>query len=166
LYISDTINSYEVNDPGFKLSKIEMIWAVVYFGSDKYLIGCIYRPKEFVDMNDFDLIFKHAREYVDRKGVKELLIMGDFNFPLINWSNGYVSAIAKEIGIGHNFSRTLSDTFLYQHVNSPTFHLPVFFIQIYIFPFTRTVDVSEILLLPDKRFEFFTYPWSCLVSDV
>jgi len=88
LYIKDSINSYELNDPGFNVSKIEMIWVVIYFGSDKYLIGCINRSKEFIDMNDFDSVFKQAREYRDQKGFKDLLIMGDFNFPLINWSKG------------------------------------------------------------------------------
>jgi hypothetical protein len=72
------------------LSKIEQIWAVVYFGKDKYLVGCLYRPHEFVDMNDFDLVFKQAKEYVDEKGFKDILIMGDFNFPSISWSNGCI----------------------------------------------------------------------------
>jgi hypothetical protein len=35
---------------------------VVYFGSEKYLVGCLYRPNDFVDMNDFDLVFKQAKE--------------------------------------------------------------------------------------------------------
>ena len=49
--------------------------------------------------------------------------MGDFNFPSINWSNGHVSEIKNENGIEHNFSETFRDTFLYQHVNFPTFQM-------------------------------------------
>ena len=91
LYIDESIDCYEVNDPGFNVSKIEQIWAVIYFGLDKYLVGCIYRPGGFKDMGDMDSVFKHAREYVDQKGFKDLLIMGDFNFPQISWTNGCVT---------------------------------------------------------------------------
>ena len=40
LYIDERIDSFELSDAGFNLSKIEQIWAVVYFGKDKYLVGC------------------------------------------------------------------------------------------------------------------------------
>jgi len=93
LYINNSIDSFELSDVGFNLSKIEQIWAVVYFGTDKYLVDCLYRPNDFVDMNDFDLVFQQAIEYVDEKSFKDLIIMGDFNFPSINWSNGCVSKI-------------------------------------------------------------------------
>ena len=123
LYIDNSIDSYEANEFDLNQSKIEQIWAVAYFGSDKYLIGCIYRPNDFVDMNDFDLVFKQARDYVDNKGFKDILIMGDFNFPLINWSNGGIESIKNDFGIEHRFSETIGDTFLYQHVNVPTFQM-------------------------------------------
>jgi len=123
LYIENSINSYELNDAGFNSSKVEQIWAVVYFGLEKYLVGCLYRPSDFIDMNDIDLVFKQAREYVDVKGYKDVLIMGDFNFPAIDWSNGSVYSIRNENGIEHKFSETLKDTFLYQHVNVPTFQM-------------------------------------------
>jgi len=83
LYIDESIDSFELNDAGFNLSKIEQIWAVVYFGTDKYLVGCQYRPSDILDMNDFDLVLKQDKEYVYEKGFKDLLIMGDFNFPSI-----------------------------------------------------------------------------------
>ena len=86
-----------------------------------FLFKCLYRPSDFVDMNDLDLVFKQAREYVDKKEFKDLLIMGDFNFPMINWSNGNINSIRNDNGIEHKFYDTLSDTFLYQHINVPTF---------------------------------------------
>ena len=122
LYIENSIDSFELND-GFNLSKIEQVWVVVYSGKDKYLIGCLYRPSDFVDMNDFDLVFKHARNYVDEKGFKDVLIMGDFNFPSISWSNGSVFSIKNDTGIEHRFACSLNDTFLYHHVNIPTFQM-------------------------------------------
>jgi len=44
-------------------------------------------------------------------------------FHQFKWSNGYVSEIKNENGIEHNFSETLRETFLYQHVNLPTFQM-------------------------------------------
>jgi hypothetical protein len=123
LFIENSINSYELNDAGFNLSRVEQIWSVVYFGLDKYLVGCLYRPSDFTDMNDFDMVFKQARDYVDKKGFKDVLIMGDFNFPLIQWSNGSIASIKNDTGIEHRFLETLRDTFLYQHVSIPTFQM-------------------------------------------
>ena len=88
LYIERTIKSLELSDALFNLSKIEQIWATVYFENNKYLIGCIYRPNDFVDMNDFGLVLKKAKDYVYKKRYKDLLIRVDFNFPSIVWSNG------------------------------------------------------------------------------
>lgn len=85
LYIDEKIDSFELNDAGFNLSKIEQIWVVVNFNCEKYLVGCLYRPNDFVDMNDFDLVFKQAKDYVDERGFKDLPIMDDFNFPSIIW---------------------------------------------------------------------------------
>ena len=123
LFVESSINSYELNDVGFNLSRIEQVWSVVYFGLDKYLVGCLYRPSDFTDMNDFDMVFKQAREYVDKKGFKDVLIMGDFNFPSIQWMNGSIASIKNDTGIEHKFLETLNDTFLYQHVSVPTFQM-------------------------------------------
>ena len=40
---------------------------------------------------------------------------------MINWSNGNINSIRNDNGIEHKFYDTLSDTFLYQHINVPTF---------------------------------------------
>ncbi|XP_065671758.1 uncharacterized protein LOC136089635 [Hydra vulgaris] len=121
--ISETIKSLELNDAVFNLSKIEQIWATVYLENNKYLVGCIYRPNDFVDMSDLDLVFKKTKDYIDIKGYKDLLITGDFIFPSIVWSNGYITNIKNENGIEHNFSETLTRTYLYRHVNVPTFQM-------------------------------------------
>jgi hypothetical protein len=121
LYIENSINSHELKDAVFDMSKIEQVWAVVYFGYDKYLVGCIYRPDYMNDMNDLEMVFKQARKHVDEKGFKDVLIMGDFNFGKIHWSNGSITSIKSESGSEYKFSEIVSDTFLYQHVNVPTF---------------------------------------------
>ena len=118
-----TIIYIELSNAVFNLSKIQQICATVYFENNKYLVGCIYRPNDFVDMNNFDLVLKKAKGYVYKKRYKDLLITGDFNFPLIIWPNGYITNIKNGNGIEHNFSETLSKTYLYQHVNVPTFQI-------------------------------------------
>ncbi len=123
LYIDNAVDSYELNDAGLNLCKLEQVWTVIYFGNDKYLIGCIYRPNDFIDILEFEVAFGLAREYVDKNGFKDLLIMGDFNFPEIGWSNGCVVSILNENGIEHKFADILNENFLYQHVNIPTFQL-------------------------------------------
>ncbi|XP_065672095.1 uncharacterized protein LOC136089923 [Hydra vulgaris] len=107
IYIDSKIISYELNDNAFTLSQIEHVWAVVQFGHDKYLFGCIYRPCDFMDMTDIENVFKTAREYVDLKDFKDLIIVGDFNFP--------------EISIVHDFYQIINGNYLYQHVNLPTY---------------------------------------------
>jgi hypothetical protein len=81
------------------------------------LIGCIYRPSDFTDMDEVNRIFVNARAYIDSQGFKDLLILGDFNLPLINWANGSIESIKNESGIEHQFSDIILETFLFQHVN-------------------------------------------------
>ena len=76
LYIDNSIDSYELNDPGINICKLEQIWSVIYFGNDKYLIGCIYRPSDFTNTAEINVALSLAREYVDKKSFKDLLIMG------------------------------------------------------------------------------------------
>ena len=123
IYVDNSINSYEISDGYFGSSRIEQVWVVLYFGKEKYLIGCLYRPSDFVDMADFDIVFKQARKFVDKRGFKDILIMGDFNFPSMCWSNGSVSSIKSDNSIEQKFANTLNETFLYQHVNVPTFQM-------------------------------------------
>ena len=87
LYIERTIKLLELNDAVFNLSKIEQIWPTIYIENNKYLVGCNYIPNDFVDMNDFGLVLKKAKD-VYKKKYKDLLIRSDFNFPSIVWSNG------------------------------------------------------------------------------
>ena len=61
LYTDRNIKSLELSDAVFNLNKIEQIWAAAYFENNKYLVGCIYRPNDFVDMNDLDLVLKKAK---------------------------------------------------------------------------------------------------------
>ena len=123
LFIENSIDSFELNDPVFKLSKIEQVWSVVSFGTDKYLVGCIYMLDDFLDINDFEKVFTQARNNVDVKNFKDILTMDDYNFPSIHWSNGGVTAIQKENCIEEYLCDILNDDIFYQHVNIPTFQM-------------------------------------------
>ena len=72
-------------------------------------------------MNDIEKVFSQARNYVDVKNFKDILIMGDFNFLSIDSSNCGVTAIKKNNCIEEYFCDILNDNFFYQHVNIPTF---------------------------------------------
>ncbi|PIK61736.1 hypothetical protein BSL78_01290 [Apostichopus japonicus] len=76
---------------------------------DVITVGVVYRSPNSSDDNDvvlFDSIRKAA------KG--DVVIMGDFNFPDINWIDG--SSSRK----GSNFLDVVQDCFLHQHVTFPT----------------------------------------------
>ncbi|XP_065680623.1 uncharacterized protein LOC136094554 [Hydra vulgaris] len=78
-------------------------------------------PYDFTDMTDIKNVFKNAKEYVDQKGYKDLIIVGDFNFPGISWSNVSINSIKGSSVIEHVFYQITNDNYLYQHVNLPTF---------------------------------------------
>ncbi len=96
-------------------------------GSDKetnYLIGCIYRPSVFTDLDDVRMVLSNAKDYVDKNGFDDLLIMGDFNFANIKWLSGFVEEInAGENSIENRFKDIVNDLFMIQHVMQPTFQL-------------------------------------------
>ena len=124
IYVNQTITSYEPFDVCFNVSKLEQTWSVLAIGKCKYLIGCIYRPSNFVDMNDVQMVMNSAREYIDKHGFKNILIVGDFNLPNIKWSNGYINEIqAGENSIENKFKNVINDNFLVQHIDEPTFQL-------------------------------------------
>jgi hypothetical protein len=124
LYIDSQITSYELNDVCFQIRKVEQVWCVVVIGKSKYLIGCIYRPNDMLDMGELGRVIETTRAYVGTSGFKDMLVMGDFNFPNIHWANGCISDIlAGENSSEYKFQDIVCDNYLVQHVNIPTFQL-------------------------------------------
>jgi len=124
IYVNNNVTPYEPFDACFNTSKLEQVWVVLVIGKSKYLVGCIYRPSDFLDINDIQLVVNNAREYVDKSGFKDLLIVGDFNLPNIKWSDGYINEInASENSTENRFAEVVNDNFLVQHVDKPTFQL-------------------------------------------
>ena len=84
-------------------------------GNDKLIIGCIYRSLSSSVANDIDLN-NQLMKICDSGDATHILIMGDFNYPNINWSTGSSSTNASD----SLFMDTVNDCYLYQHVIRPT----------------------------------------------
>lgn len=54
-----------------------------------------------------------------KKGFSHILIMGDFNYPEINWESWNTKSDITE-NIENKFIDTVEDNFLFQHVSKPT----------------------------------------------
>ena len=122
-YVDSSINSYESNEKNFKNCNIEHIWVIIERGKDKYLLGCIYRPPDLIDLAEIETIFNQVKKYILNKSFTDVLIMGDFNLPEIRWTNGLVSMINKESPASIKFCEIINESYLFQHVTFPTFQM-------------------------------------------
>lgn len=84
-------------------------------GSDELLVGCIYKSPNS-DKENLSLLNKMIIEASQMKQFSHLLIMGDFNYPKLDWTN-WNSNGDKE---GDAFMESIRDSFLYQHVEGYT----------------------------------------------
>ena len=108
--------------PSEKLKAVgmdESLWYLVSLSKNTtLLIRLIYRSPTSVESNNSKLleIFQIISQ---QYGHTQLLLMGDFNFPDINWvdSSSFTSLSAK-------FLDVIQDSFLTQHVEEPTRHQP------------------------------------------
>ena len=98
----------------------ESVWVTIPLsGSDKLLIGCIYRrPTQQCDLNNARLC-NMLLKASSMKDVSHVLIMGDFNPPLMNWSS-WTCSNNSENSYDNTFIDCLRDSFFHQHVTIPT----------------------------------------------
>ena len=98
----------------------ESVWVTIPLtGSDKLLIGCIYRGQtQQCDLNDARLC-NMLLKASNMKDVSHVLIIGDFNLPLINWST-WTCSNNSENSFDNTFINCLRDSFFHQHVTTPT----------------------------------------------
>ena len=116
LYIHKSLTAFNVDilsDSDFSGS----VWCEISLrGTDKLLVGCIYRsPFSSKDNNKKlnDLISK-ARDLK----YSRYLIMGDFNYPEIDWLKNEAMGNRQSDAL-KNFDCVL-ENFLFQHICSPT----------------------------------------------
>lgn len=87
----------------------ECIWCNIEFGGEITLVGVCYRPPANNKISDeamYKLLTKASRETV--------LIMGDFNFPELEWER------PETIEDSHAFVKCVNDNFLFQRVTQST----------------------------------------------
>lgn len=81
--------------------------------TEKLLIGLVYRSESGTDQNNEQL--NVLINECSNKGYKKLLIMGDFNYPSIDW--GLLSTRNRTECL---FLNTIQDNYMFQQVNEPT----------------------------------------------
>lgn len=113
LYTASWLNAspYTTSD-----SCLESLWVTVRLsGRDRLIIGCIYRsPSSSAENNE--KINNQIRSVCTSGDASHILIMGDFNFPNINWYT-----VSPGTSLAENlFIDTVNDSYLFQHVTNPT----------------------------------------------
>lgn len=88
----------------------ESVWCDINCGKDKTLLGICYRPPNSNDKVNDGLI-----EILEAVSSENVLVMGDFNFPGINWEIQSASGTHCS-----KFLECIQDCFLYQHVGVAT----------------------------------------------
>ena len=117
LYIKNSFHSHEIT---FETLFEESVWCSVKLNNkDTLLVGCIYRSPNSSETNNVNL-FKLLRE-VSENRYSHKLIMGDFNFPEIDWLNQSTSV--SETHIASRFLENIRDCYLYQHVHENTSYI-------------------------------------------
>ena len=87
----------------------ESIWCNISYSGVNTLVGVCYRAPNSVQVNDEALY-----SLIDRVGKEEVVIMGDFNFPELDWGR------PDSIDVSHPFIECMSNNFLTQLVEQPT----------------------------------------------
>ena len=98
----------------------EQLWISIRIQShDKLLLGGIYRSP-FTDIITSTKQLCSLLKIVIDTNPSHLIMMGDFNYPEIDWN--YTVSRAADIHSSHIFLHSLQDSLLYQHVTQPTRH--------------------------------------------
>jgi len=115
LYVKDTLQSSlctGMMDTGFE----ESVWCKVKLLISSLLVGLCYRSPSCCSDNDNTLLT--MLEAANRVNVSHIMIMGDFNYPAIDYENGVVSA--SSTSADYLFFEKMKDLFLVQNVFSNT----------------------------------------------
>ena len=112
MYVKNNLQSLEL----YTTCKSSVWCSLKLKGRDVLLIGVLYRsPGSSVSENN---MFIEQFSTVMKEKHSHLLIIGDFNFPEIDWSLQISNASRNHPS--HDFISCYKDSFLYQHVTQPT----------------------------------------------
>ena len=95
-------------------SKAEMMSVNLKSGGTSYCITVCYRVGTLGEDN-LKEIELHLSNVINRKKFQNYIVVGDFNFPDINWS-----ASSTTTELGHNFMQLLNNFGFIQLINEPT----------------------------------------------
>ena len=117
LYINNKLNPQEVsnlNDHTFE----ESTWCSIERGDQKLLLGTVYRSPNSTDENNELLLNLLEQKEISENSYNKVCIMGDFNYPNIDWSNRALS----ESGKGSCLQDKIDDILFFQKVENNTRH--------------------------------------------
>ena len=140
IYVHEDVLATAVDIPNLTSRDIEQIWCVVHRGSDKILLGCIYRPPNSSlpdhqhTTRRITQTLEHAQRAVKTLGCSSLYVYGDFNFPHLRYEAVDVDGgTATLCHVAHDttgdkrsdtlFMEALEDSHLQQLVTEPTFQV-------------------------------------------
>ena len=125
IYVSNSIDSHDCYDLAMSGSMSEQVWCVVDVGDDSIIVGCIYKPpfSDTATLNEINQGIARAKQLVDSGKYSSMLVVGDFNFPDIDWTSSIGGASKHHTRCrpsAKSFLNTINSCFLAQHVMEPT----------------------------------------------
>ena len=108
LYIRNELNPSQVHDL-CDSSFQESIWCNIKCMNNSLNIGVVYRSTDSSILND-EAMYK----LIDKLYDKKVLVMGDFNYPDLDWSD------REKLDVSHPFVECINSNFLEQYCNEPT----------------------------------------------
>ena len=113
IYINKKLKSEEIQ---FNVKFEESVWAQIRLNNnDMLLLGCIYKSPSSSPEN-LDELNKLLTTVSKEKKFSHIMVMGDFNFPKIDWKN-WSTKVDKN---SENFVESIRDSYLLQHVMENT----------------------------------------------
>lgn len=110
LYVKNSVNvtiREDFSDTFFA----ECVWCDIEIGGEKTLVAVCYRPPGSDKVQD-EALYKFFHKA--GKDKHKLLIMGDFNYPELNWQK------PESLDDSHPFLKCINDNFLIQFVENST----------------------------------------------
>ena len=96
----------------------EQLWLMMPLATpDRLLIGCLYRSPSGDGARSVEMLADILSHAVSA-GYSHLVIAGDFNLPMVDWSLGLSSAHVTHYS--HAFVNAVQDCLLHQHITQPT----------------------------------------------
>ncbi len=118
LYIKDDIKANEIL---LLTSYEEAVWCEIKLkGKDKLIVGSVYRSPNSGQDNNTELA--NMLKDIAKEHASHLLIMGDLNFPRIDWINETSPASLDDPNTC--FLELVRDNFLHQHIKENTHFRP------------------------------------------